>query len=1148
MTLSTLFNSIRRHPIKFGLGLIALASLILIPAIVIPVVVTNNQKPSKTRPSITTPTNRLLLSFNDTLKTLKSRVPPDLHSLFDEITLPSSSILIATFADSDILNTIRNLVIKDKDLLNLLDDTILTTLPRKDPIFLNNLTSRRSLNDKNIDEDPLIKDQWYLNMINATDAWKYTKGSSNIIVAVIDTGCDLQHPDLQGNIWVNTREIPNNGVDDDGNGYIDDYNGYDFAGDCRIDWRSANTTCGSKPSPQDVHSHGTHCAGIIAAVNHNGQGVSGISPQVKVMCLKVADPGGTFYTSHVLKAYDYALRMGAHIVSCSFGPSAPSYFPTQSEVRSMANETRFYETALSPLISKGVLVVAAAGNENANLDNLIKVGASYNPCTTGINSSLASGFVCIAATDSLDQRWEEMLPSNTLVGSNYGASVVHLSAPGRRILSTVLSNSYELKTGSSMATPLTAGVAALVLSVIGGGKGSYFKGPIVKQLLIESADQVARLKNVTITGRRLNAGRALSAAIAYANQTYLTFPVLISPSNHVLYNGFTETYYNSTSLELITASVRPSPSIFRSFSLGQQNGTVVIINSTYYAPIIGLYRISITTTAINNIIAVTFGSRTLPIEQLLNSSVTLQVATVGYYAIDIRIRYPQQPMQILMSTPTSPVLVPSESFWTTREDTSMSMPFFTPLNTPATSTQFMQIRYNESNSQPPSLPPSKIYSDSAVFMRSHVSSELESTFQYINSRYVYGIANAHIVSLDSPISLLVECYECAVSINGLLVADVKAKAQTSCIMLPKQQSNLAIIFVTDTLASTRLRILYAPCESPDDVPRISISNIVSSHLFLNSSNPSLGYVYGMQCDAWQSDTSAFYIKTPPSDIQPTLSFRLPIGLALSKTLKSPLAMSLNPAWQQMPCRASRQKINDQSPCATNFALMLRDIQNTLPATPSGFIGHPLERAYIRCWSYINRPVSANQIQVLGAASTTMRISLGGHILHETSVPNLAATSFASPIPSPGAAPQLFVYEAHGLPGSTFFGLVNFTIYNDARNILVYSIQQRQDHSVYTPIDIKSCNTSFQALVDANGQSAYSASFTASKLTLLPSNVTLFNGIGNTRSFSFDGILNANSIGEIDVSLTCSRTPQNLVWTKPIWLQGRWRVSNAKSQQ
>lgn len=318
--------------------------------------------------------------------------------------------------------------------------------------------------------DPRFNEQWALyntgqdggssgDDINVIPAWAKTTGSDSIVVAVIDTGADYNHPDLAQNIWTNPKEIPGNGIDDDGNGYVDDVHGWNFI---------SNTN-----DPMDDNGHGTHCAGVIGAVGNNGVGISGVNQKVKIMPLKVLGKDGNGDMASIIKAFAYARTMGANVISCSWGGT------TRSE-------------ALGDAVSQTSLpVVCAAGNSGVNTDII----AQYPSCFD------SPQIISVAASDAKDG-----IPSY----SNYGPTSVDVAAPGDWILSTyptALGYDYIKMKGTSMATPQVSGLAALLLSV-----NPSLSTDQIKQLILNNADQVPAFSGKVVSGGRINAGKTLNAA------------------------------------------------------------------------------------------------------------------------------------------------------------------------------------------------------------------------------------------------------------------------------------------------------------------------------------------------------------------------------------------------------------------------------------------------------------------------------------------------------------------------------------------------------------------------------------------------------------------------------------------------------------
>ena len=302
--------------------------------------------------------------------------------------------------------------------------------------------------------------------VNAPEAWATTKGQSSVVVAVIDTGVDISHPDLAGNIWVNADEIPGNGIDDDRNGYVDDVNGWDFVNNDRTVFDSPT---------EDVH--GTHVAGTIAARADNGVGVAGTAPGVRIMPLKVlSGVDGTGGSSAAAAAIDYARANGATIVNASWGGTGGTLL--QNAIKN----------------SPGLVVVAASGNEGVNIDT----AGAFFPAGWSNSAYGMGNIVSVTAVDHHGSR-----PSY----ANHGALSVDVGAPGHQIVSTVPGNLYGYLSGTSMAAPHVSGIAALARSV-----KSSLSGSQLASLVTSSTRPMASLSGVTTTGGMADAAAAVRAA------------------------------------------------------------------------------------------------------------------------------------------------------------------------------------------------------------------------------------------------------------------------------------------------------------------------------------------------------------------------------------------------------------------------------------------------------------------------------------------------------------------------------------------------------------------------------------------------------------------------------------------------------------
>ena len=317
--------------------------------------------------------------------------------------------------------------------------------------------------------DPQFNDQWALANsgqrggkqgadISATLAWATTTGSDKVVVAVLDTGVDYTHEDLMENMWVRPATMAP--YHDDELGTIDDLNGFNA-----ID---------TAADPMDDNGHGTHCAGIIGAEGENNVGIAGVNWKVQIMPLKFLNAGGSGSTKDAIEAINYVINrkkagVNVRIISASWGSTMKS-------------------RALGDIIRKAyendILFVAAAGNSSVDNDRTPHYPSSY------------PNVISVAALDRNDQ-----LASF----SNFGVKSVMIGAPGVDILSTWLNNEYEEKSGTSMATPVVSGVAALILS-----KHPQMSAQDLSKRLMDSTDPIIALKGKTVTGGRINAAKALA--------------------------------------------------------------------------------------------------------------------------------------------------------------------------------------------------------------------------------------------------------------------------------------------------------------------------------------------------------------------------------------------------------------------------------------------------------------------------------------------------------------------------------------------------------------------------------------------------------------------------------------------------------------
>lgn len=288
--------------------------------------------------------------------------------------------------------------------------------------------------------------------VDAERAWSITKGDKKVVVAVIDTGIDYNHPDLKNNMWINEKEIPGNGIDDDSNGYVDDVYGW-----------NANAKNGD---PMDGNDHGTHCAGTIGAEHNNGLGVAGVMGEVSLMAVKFLSDEGSGSLADAVVAIDYATKMNVDIMSNSWGGGGFS---------------KALEDSIKAAKDKGIVFVAAAGNDGTNNDSRPTYPANYQ----------VDNVISVASHTAQD---------NLSSFSCFGKRTVHVAAPGSNVLSTTPGGEYKVFSGTSMATPHVSGVIGLLIAEKG-------RMPVVdlRNRLMATTVPTSAYRKTTAAGGRVSA-------------------------------------------------------------------------------------------------------------------------------------------------------------------------------------------------------------------------------------------------------------------------------------------------------------------------------------------------------------------------------------------------------------------------------------------------------------------------------------------------------------------------------------------------------------------------------------------------------------------------------------------------------------------
>ncbi|MYF56849.1 S8 family serine peptidase [Candidatus Poribacteria bacterium] len=376
--------------------------------------------------------------------------------------------------------------------------TLKTTFGKSDYIEAVSLNCLRpTLADAIVPNDPKYAEQWSLPAMKLPEAWTIEKGNKNVVIAIVDSGIDYRHDDLANKIWVNQDEIPDNEIDDDENGYVDDIHGWDFTDAPNL--QAEGDSIEDDNEPIDESGHGTHVAGIAGALPDNGIGIAGVAWNCSLMAVRAGlslGGGSRMQDDDSAAAIVYAADNGADIINMSWGSKQQSFV---------------IRDAVEYAYARGVVLIGAAGNSNED-ESIFP--AAYRKV------------IAVASTNQFQQRFYR---------SNYGASV-DIGAPGNGIISTQIDNGYRILTGTSMAAPHVAGVAALMLS-----KRPALTHEEIRQILINTADSVpeedSEVPDPKFVGAgTVNAYRALLASSALQAR-------ILSPETHsgessaIVFNG-----------------------------------------------------------------------------------------------------------------------------------------------------------------------------------------------------------------------------------------------------------------------------------------------------------------------------------------------------------------------------------------------------------------------------------------------------------------------------------------------------------------------------------------------------------------------------------------------------------------------------------
>ncbi|KAG1656865.1 hypothetical protein FOA52_008797 [Chlamydomonas sp. UWO 241] len=812
---------VKSHPWYTALCIAAVVAVIVV-AVVVPLTMGGGgggQEPTSFR------SPRLLVRFGDLLVDALQLLPPLLREYATNTRLDSSAIQVLDFVDEATLNEAIAYLEQDLTLEILIRDFMVSGLPARASQIIDVDGILKGLRDGNlasiIEElrrvwgaviggfsnrrrvpinDPyyINGSQYYIDLINATGAWSLMSGLPNVVVALVDTGVDLEHPDLKGQLWTNPGEIPGNGIDDDGNGYIDDVHGYDFQGGCTARGATgACTSCSGRSSPSAASEvggtwyHGTHTAGLISGAQNNGMGITGLAPNARLMVLKVSDCTGAIPASAVFQAFDYATRMGAHVVSASIGGTYDYGFaPTQRAPSYHVQWDAAYRAAMSPMAAKGMLVVTSAGNERIDMDALRSLGYSYAPCLIDLPNVM-----CVGSTTHADKPASEF--------TNFGRATVDIGAPGKQIYSTyytntsgVIRHTYAPATGTSYSTPIVAGAAATVVALLGAIDGNFYRGPQLRELLLGSTTSTAA--SLPFGAGRLNMGAAMHGASVSLGTSLPRLAGDVSlPASTLSFPGFSEDWFaavgpssrDNASVVVDGGTARsleaPSlPPIFTGWKYS--GGALVALSARLRLNVSGVWGIKVSTLSASGSTHLTVSGAALQMNAGTQAGALLLEST-GYLDFELRISHPSASARydLLLRGPTESKYAPYYDFLSSGPD-----PAAVPVARAAGLSAPWQAFYNAADTSTQPLSPSSPASATPGVVYAHAGFALQDPATDLTAANLLPGAPASAVvgylkactrpdlAWAAPVSFHASCMGCQLLIDGVLLIDASEPITT----------------------------------------------------------------------------------------------------------------------------------------------------------------------------------------------------------------------------------------------------------------------------------------------------------------------------------------------------------------------------------